>query len=50
MDEDSQMVKQVEKFHRIGKYEEKLRPIRIRLATQIKAEVINESWKLSAGE
>ncbi len=51
MDEDSQVVKQVEEFHRIGKYEEeKMRPIRIRFATQVQAEVINGSWRLSGDE
>ncbi len=49
--EDSQVVKQVEEFHRIGKYEEeKMRPIRIRFATQVQAEVINGSWRLSGDE
>ncbi len=45
--EDSQVVNQVQEFHRIGKYEEeKMRPIRIRFATQVQAEVINGSWRL----
>ncbi len=52
MGEDSQVVKQVEEFHRIGKYEEeKMRPIRIRFSTQVQAEeVINGSWRLSEDE
>ncbi len=49
MGEDSQVVKQVKEFHRIGKYEEeKMRPIRIMFATQVQAEeVIGGSWRLS---
>ncbi len=52
MGEDSQVVKQVEEFHRIGKHtEEKMKHIRIRFATQVQAEeVINGSWRLSEDE
>ncbi len=42
----------MEEFHRTGKYEEeKMRPIRIRFATQVQTEeVINGSWRLSGDE
>ncbi len=51
MGEDSQVVKRVEEFHRIGKCEEeKMRPIRIRFAIQVQAEEVNNGSRRLSGD